>query len=120
MTANHLIPPLYEAPVSDWIRLHLERSAGLHHTTLDEITEGATAARSVQVDALRNARLRMGHLRYGALGWAPRDRVECVRSCLLKYESSKNTEFLVDAINWAELEFIHPSFEGTYFKAVDR
>jgi hypothetical protein len=38
---------------------------------------------------------------------------------LRKYAETKNTEFLIDAANFAMIEFMHPSVEGAFFAGTD-
>lgn len=38
---------------------------------------------------------------------------------LNKYQQTGNTEFLIDAANFAMIEFLRPSVEGAFFEATD-
>jgi hypothetical protein len=38
---------------------------------------------------------------------------------LRKYAETKNTEFLIDAANFAMIEFMHPSVDGAFFAGTD-
>jgi len=126
-------PPLYEAPVSDWIRLHALRARGLMPVTIAEMNIAAEQKRCARfqalcarrrealgivlpdddrgLDAHRMARLRIGHLRYGGLG---RNRYDAVGSCLRRLDEywtrgGGNREHLVDVLNLIEIEWIAPN-----------
>jgi len=91
------------------------------HATYDELETAAQMKRSDTFEALRMARLRMGTLRYGVTGWTPEyDLVLRMQRCIDAYLKTGNREMLIDLANFAELEWVHPSREGTYYEAVDR
>jgi hypothetical protein len=119
---NPLVPPLYEARVTDWIRRSLELKAGLQTRTMAELNEAALPKLDdPSYVALRLARMRMGHLRYGANGWDPDAKhAPMIRAKLDAYEKTGNREFLVDISNLAYIEWLHPTQPGTYFHAEDR
>ena len=127
-----LVPPLYEAPVSEWIRFHLVRAGGLtpeeagmyrdvpQFADMGEIAEAVAAKHSPSFEAARDARYSMGHLRYGILGWGQtRAYIQSAIDRLEAYKTDRNREHLVDACNLIELVWIHPDQEGTYFAAQD-
>lgn len=126
-----LVPPLYEATVSEWIRFHMMRGplqlseAGLErpvrqHADMHELHEAVRAKHSPSFSEARDARYRMGHLRYGLQGWGDTHAyVESAVKRLQAYLAEGNREHLVDAANLIELVWIHPDREGTYFESVD-
>lgn len=130
MTFSPLVPPLYEATVTDWIRRSLDLKLGFVHVTYAEIEEAAQNKRcpsferlvglsNDDFDAKRTARLRMGHLRYGTTG----RNFTAVPASILKrieaYEHDGNQEHLVDVYNLCEIEWIWPGREGTAWYAGD-
>jgi len=69
---------------------------------------------------LAKARLEMGTYRYG-LG-ANHDKYDYrarITGKLERYDATGNLEFLVDVLNYAQLEFNHPSRPDAFFKAID-
>jgi hypothetical protein len=64
----------------------------------------------------------IGAFRYGLLTNPDKwkfDLMGGLRKHLANYESTGNTESLVDAANYLMLEFIHPSHPEARFKAMD-
>lgn len=60
--------------------------------------------------------------KYGPLANAYPHKVSAIASLtdrLRKYAETKNTEFLIDAANFAMIEFMHPSLEGAFFEGTD-
>jgi hypothetical protein len=114
-----LVPPLYEARGNDWIRYHMMRDAGLETVSADQIVEAVQAKRDPHFDALRNARLAIGHIRYEACGRDFLDKIKSAIARLEEYTSTGNREHLVDACNLIEIEWLRPSREGTYWEAQD-
>ncbi|MFA6364767.1 hypothetical protein [Methanoregula sp.] len=89
---------------------------------LAEVRAAARDKRDPHFDELRDARLRMGHLRYGVCGRsadASYDVVASMISRLEEYRKTGNREHLVDIANLAEIEWIGPQREGTYWAAQD-
>lgn len=74
------------------------------------------------VVGLAKNRLLMGTMRYGVASKGTHDNydygAEAARR-ILRYFETKNTENLIDAVNFCSLEFHHPSIEGTHFTAID-
>lgn len=119
---GHLVPPLYEARVNDWIRHHALLARGVHRVTLTEMREAAAGKRCATFDRLRNNRLMMGHLRYESCGVsrdASYDVVGSMIKRLEEYRMSGNLEHLVDVANLAEIEFIWPRHEQAHWTALD-
>ena len=127
-----LVPPMYEAPVSEWIRFHMVRALGLsceeagmsrdvpRYADMSEIREAVAAKHSPSFEAARDARYSVGHLRYGLQGWGQtRAYIQSAIARLEAYLQERNREHLVDSANLIELVWIHPDQEGTYFKAED-
>ena len=124
---NPLVPPLYEARTADWIRHHIERSLGLTHCTPEELEAAVAGKRCPRFaslryirakgdfEALRDARLRMGHLRYGVCGWSVGDVIGSCLDRLRDYQKSGNREHLVDVANLIEIEWVWPQIEGRYY-----
>lgn len=60
--------------------------------------------------------------KYGPLTEAYPHKVSAIASLtdrIRKYAETKNTEFLIDAANFAMIEFMHPSIEGAFFAGTD-
>lgn len=105
MALSPLVPPLYAAPVTEWIRRSMDLQLGFVHSDMAECDEAIACKRDPFFDELRNARLRMGHLRYGRCGMPP-DVAPYIRSIELKaraFQESPNRELLVDIANLAEI-----------------
>jgi hypothetical protein len=128
MIRRHLVAPLYEATVTDWIRHHMYRAAGClpdgtpYHADLAEVQQAALDKTDDHFMRLRLDRLRMGHLRYGACGCSACASYDVVKSCIKRleeYRATGNREHLVDVANLVEIEWIWPSQDGTYFEAQD-
>lgn len=77
------------------------------------------------------ARIMMGTYRYEGSGdprpWSQRVRAGDAESFLSKlakkvalYQRTKNQEFLVDAMNYLNLEFVEPCEEGVFYKSTER
>jgi hypothetical protein len=115
---NHLVPPLYEARVTDWLRRSLELQAGLVTIDMAELDEAVRCKRDPAFDEIRNARLRMGHLRYGRLGYSV--DVAAIMTSIVKraraFAASPNREHLADIANLAEIAWC----QGVgYWEALD-
>ena len=61
----------------------------------------------------------MGFLRYECKHGRDSRYLERAAKALDDYRATGNREFLVDAANYVELEWIHPSRADTYFEARD-
>lgn len=60
--------------------------------------------------------------KYGNVSDAYPDKVSALDSLqqrLDKYRETGNTEFLIDAGNFAMIEFMHPALKDAFFKATD-
>lgn len=67
-------------------------------------------------------RMAVSFYKYGPLAAAYPHKVSAVASLqdrLRKYAETKNTEYLIDAANFAMIEFMHPSIEGAFFAGTD-
>lgn len=67
-------------------------------------------------------RMVVSFYKYGPLVDAYPHKVSAVASLndrLRKYAETKNTEFLIDAANFAMIEFMCPSVEGAFFAGTD-
>ena len=67
-------------------------------------------------------RMVVSFYKYGPLADAHPHKVNALTSLadrLRKYAETKNTEFLIDAANFAMIEFMHPSIEGAFFAGTD-
>lgn len=124
---NILVPPLYEARVSDWLRHDLMCKAGMYLVTYAQCDEAARNMRcpsfeghvglsDAAFDALRTARFRMGHLRYGQRGRSFTDVPRSICERLEAYARDKNAEHLVDAYNLCEVEWVFPGRGGTSYR----
>lgn len=68
------------------------------------------------------ARMVMSYYKYGALADAYPEKVNAVSSLtdrLRKYAETGNTEFLMDAANFAMIEYMRPSHPHAHFEATD-
>jgi hypothetical protein len=119
MTGTELVPPLGLARVNDWIRHHILRGAGMCPVTSAELDAAASAKRCPQFDALRMARLRMGHLRYGMCGRSYYDAILSIIARAEDYARTGNRELLVDIANLAEIEWIMPNHPHPIWDAQD-
>lgn len=111
--------------VNDWIRRHMDPPVA----TMADIEQGVRDARSADferargwfpysetLELARNARLRMGYLRYRhVLGNGPYAHLASVGKHMQAYQADGNQEHLVDACNLTELEWITPEREGTSY-----
>lgn len=135
--SSPLVPPLYEATVSEWLRHGIHRAHGLAPVTLAEvqearrnkyeerftqlvmITHGFGAAPLIpwlDFNAARKSRLEMGHLRYGMRGRNFHDAIGSSIARLGDYLAHGNLEHLVDVANLCEIEWIWPHREGTRYE----
>ena len=67
-------------------------------------------------------RMVVSHYKYGSASVAYPEKVDALSSLnarLDKYRRTGNTEFLIDAANFAMIEFMHPSVPGASFVATD-
>jgi len=65
-------------------------------------------------------RMAFGHFKYGPLHEAfPKeiDAIQCLRKNLKAYKDTGNTEYLIDAANYAMIEFMFPSHPKAHFRA---
>lgn len=119
---GHTVPPLHEAPVFAWIRRHALLGCGVARVTLAEMQDAARRKRCAAFDAARNARLQIGHLRYGASGVSRDASYDVVASMIRRleeYRATGNLEHLVDVANLAEIEFIWPRHANPNWNAQD-
>ena len=75
-----------------------------------------------EFEQLMRNRLIMGAIRYGKLNEQDKPTYERAKTMAKKvalYVETKNKEVLVDLANYAMIEYIEPSEEGTYFAATD-
>lgn len=67
-------------------------------------------------------RMRVSYFKYGALAKAYPKKLDAIKSLhvrLKKYEETGNTEYLIDAANFAMIEFMHPKHPEAHFTAED-
>lgn len=125
-----LIAGIHEAPVSDWIRQHIV--LGTHPAPVDAGWRSVWTAAEVEsaagikytapsLDALCSiecradlagaqlARLRMGHLRYGACGVSTHDFIGACLAQIAEYWRGGNREQLADIANFIALEWRWPN-----------
>lgn len=75
-----------------------------------------------EFEQLMRNRLIMGAIRYGKLNEQDKPTYERAKTMAKKvalYVETKNKEVLVDLANYAMIEYIEPTEEGTYFAATD-
>ena len=68
-------------------------------------------------------RMAVSHAKYGALALAYPYKVDAMRSLqtrLDKYYATGNTEYLMDAANFAMIEFMRPSHTDAHYTPTDR
>lgn len=68
------------------------------------------------------ARMAMSYFKYGKVADAYPHKVNALKSLqarIDKYLATGNTEYLMDAANFAMIEYMRPSVAGAYFKATD-
>lgn len=67
-------------------------------------------------------RMMVSYYKYGAISEVYPDKVDAIASLmerLKKYATDGNTEWLIDAANFAMIEFIHPRHHQAHFKGTD-
>lgn len=85
-------------------------SAPLSHEFSDKFVQG-----------MRD-RMIVSYYKYGRVSDAYPHKVKALDSLeqrLRKYRETKNTEYLIDAANFAMIEFMHPSVDGAHFSPTD-
>lgn len=74
------------------------------------------------IERMQN-RVQMSHFKYGSVRKNYRsgniNALETAARCIAKYNSTGNTEYLVDAANYLMFEYMFPQVPGAYFKATD-
>lgn len=129
-----IIAGVHEARVSDWIRQHALLAGGHAHWTWEDVDIAAHAKvvpRSMECQCRVGspvgmtvacfARLRMGHLRYEACGFAPGvPYVESAAARWASYLMDHNTEHLADIVNLVAMEWIVPSYISPFWRLPDR
>lgn len=75
---------------------------------------------SQEFDRLRRNRMEMSFYKYGPVrkNYATGNirAIPTLKKCLEKYEETGNTEYLVDAANYAMLEFMYPQHPQGHFR----
>jgi hypothetical protein len=89
----------------------------------DEITREVlkTEFSELFVDGMRD-RMLVSFYKYGYVAQAAPERVKVLDSLhlrLQKYAETGNTEYLIDAANFAMIEFMHPSRADAHFTPTD-
>lgn len=77
---------------------------------------------SPEFDEGRKVRMIVSYFRYGLLSEAYPHRINAIESLkqrLDKYAETGNKEFLMDAANFAMIEFMHPAHPNAFFEATD-
>lgn len=67
-------------------------------------------------------RMGVSFYKYGLVAKAYPKRVDAIESLIKrldKYEETGNTEFLMDAANFAMIEFMHPSHPNAHYRPTD-
>ena len=76
---------------------------------------------SQEFDRLRRNRMEMSYYKYGPVrkNYATGNiqAIPTLKKCLEKYEETGNTEYLVDAANYAMLEFMYPQHPQGHFRS---
>jgi len=71
---------------------------------------------------LMNNRMHQSYYKYGPIKKAYPFKVDAIKSLKVaidKYQATGNTEYLVDAANYAMIEFMLPSRSDAYFESTD-
>lgn len=95
---------------------------------MDEVTHTLRGGRPVDQYSLSFLqgmvnRMLVSFHKYGPVHLAVRNGVDCLASCkqrLAKYEETGNTEYLMDAANYAMMEYMYPSHPQAHFDAESR
>lgn len=78
---------------------------------------------SERFDELRKNRVQLSRLKYGRAEKNFRtgnvNALGCLQLCIKKYADTGNTEYLVDAANYAMFEFMYPQHPEAHFRATD-
>ena len=64
-------------------------------------------------------RMAVSFHKYGPCKKSTADMIGNIRARLAKYEATGNTEYLMDAANFAMIEFMHPKHPEAHFEATD-
>jgi hypothetical protein len=68
------------------------------------------------------SRMVVSYYKYGKVSDAYPEKVNAITSLtdrLRKYAETGNTEFMIDAANFAMIEFMHPSHPSAFFEGTD-
>lgn len=68
------------------------------------------------------SRMLVSYHKYGPIASAYPHKINALHSLeqrLRKYKETKNTEYLIDAANFAMIEFMLPALDGAYFAGTD-
>jgi len=108
--------------IREFIRKRLEDRASVGKPTREELQKDIRQ-KHMEFDHaahLAKARLTMGTYRYGTSDNHSRyDYRARLDTKLEAYDQTGNQEFLIDALNYCVLEFMHPNRTDVYFKAED-
>lgn len=78
---------------------------------------------SERFDELRRNRVQLSRLKYGRaeknFKTGNVNAVQTLFLCVNKYIATGNTEYLVDAANYAMFEFMYPQHPNAHFRATD-
>ena len=78
---------------------------------------------SEKFDELRKNRVKTSFYKYGSakedFGKGYVDALGSLEKCLAKYRETGNTEYLLDAGNYAMFEYMYPQHEKAHFRATD-
>jgi hypothetical protein len=105
--------------VREFLRRSVERKAKLApDTTWAEAKDRSLNLLKQLPAALMVKYLAIGYLRYSHNGEWDNGTPYHWRACtsLVQYRVTCNRQYLVDALNYCLLEWIYPTFEGTFFK----
>ena len=78
---------------------------------------------SDEVDIMRKNRVKVSFYKYGPayinFGQHLVNAKNSALLCINKYDETKNTEYLLDAMNYLMFEFMFPQYKEAYFKSTD-
>lgn len=89
---------------------------------MDEISEVLKTEFSNDFVEGMRSRMVVSFYKYGPVASAYPDKVNAITSLtdrLRKYAETGNTEFLMDAANFAMIEFMHPAHSNAFFEGTD-
>jgi hypothetical protein len=92
-------------------------------SNIDKLSEILSVEYSTEFDEQRENRVVASFYKYGPAkenyGRGLVDALGSLGNCLKKYQETGNTEYLVDAANYAMFEYMFPQHPKAHFRATD-